>query len=322
MTRAWRAWRALWAGTEPAGILSVIRVGIALVLLADLFEVWRLHLIIPLWGPGDAGGMGNPAQTDPPPELYAWFGNTIAVGRGAFFVLVGALLCLAVGFLAQPAALVAVLVYAQLALVLPGADRGIDMLIRNVLLILAFVPSGRSFGVDALLFGRLDRVPRWSRRLVILQLLVLYFTAGIQKAAVAWWPWGGFSALYVVLQDPAVARFPFDWLKALYPLTQLLTATTMVFELGAIAVPFVYWFRATRTRGGWLRAQCNRFPVVPLWLLLGLAMHLGIAVTMQLGIFPWTVLSLYPAFFHPHEVRRALRSLPDGRPPRQRILPG
>jgi hypothetical protein len=318
--RMWLAWRALWEGTEPALVMSIVRILVPLVLLGDLFEVWRLHLIIPLWGPGDAGGMGNPAQTDPPPELYAWFGNTIAVGRGAFFVLVGALFCLMVGALSQPAALVSLLVYAQLALVLPGADRGIDMLIRNVFLLLVFVPSGRRFGVDALLFGRLERLPVWSRRLLILQMLVLYFTAGVQKAAVAWWPWGGFSALYVVLQDPAIARFPFEWLQAFYPLTQLLTATTMAFELGAVVIPFAYWYRATRTRPGWLRAQFNRFPVVPIWLALGLVMHLGIAVTMQLGIFPWMVLSLYVAFFHPRELQYWLHALPDPRPRPARIL--
>lgn len=320
MRGVWRTWRALWAGDEAAGVLSLIRVLIAVVLLADLVEVWRLHLIIPLWGPGDAGGMGNPAQQRVPPELYAWFGNTVAVGRGAFFVLVGSLVCLALGLLAQPAALVALLVYAQLALVLPGADRGIDMLIRNVLLLLTFVPSGRTFGLDALLFGRLDRSSSWPRRLLVLQLVVLYFTAGLQKAAVAWWPWGGFSALYLVLQDPAVARIPFESLRQVYPFTQLLTASTMAFEWGAGLVPLLYWYRHTRLRGGWLRAQFNRLEPLRPWLVLGVAMHLGIAATMHLGIFPWTVLALYPALFHPDELRRLWRELPLGTAKRARIF--
>jgi hypothetical protein len=294
-------------------VLSLIRILLPFVLLVDLFEVWRLHLVIPLWGPGDAGGMGNPAGQAVPPELYAWCGNTVGVARGAFTVLVAALACLTVGLFAQPAALVALLVYAQLALVLPGADRGIDMLIRNVLALFVFVPSGRTWGVDALLFGRLERAPAWPRRLLILQLVVLYFTAGIQKVAVAWWPWGGLSALYLVLQDPAVARIPFDWLEGLFPLTQLLTGVTMLFEWGAGLVPLVYFFRATRTRPGWLRAQANRLDPVRPWMLLGLGMHLGIAATMRLGIFPWTVLSLYPALLHPDELARAIRNLPVGR---------
>jgi hypothetical protein len=320
VNRMWRTWRSFWAGQEAAGTLSVIRILLSLVVLADLFEVWRLHLIIPLWGPGDAGGMGNPAQQATPPELYAWFGNTVAVGRAAFFGLVGALLCLAAGLLAQLAALVAVLLYAQLALVLPGADRGIDMLIRNVLLLMVFVPTGRRFGLDALLFGPLARVPSWPRRLLVLQLAVLYFTAGIQKAAVAWWPWGGFSALYLVLQDPAVARYPFAWLQRFYPATQALTAATMSFEWLAGLVPLVFWFRSTRTHPGWLRAQLNRSRFLQGWMLLGAGMHLGIAATMQLGIFPWTVLALYPALFHPDEAKAIVLGGSFGVAPRTRIF--
>ena len=33
-------------------------------------------------------------------------------------------------------------------------------------------------------------------------------------------------------------------------------------------------------------------------------LHIGIAATMQLGIFPWAMLALYPSFFHPEEYAR------------------
>jgi hypothetical protein len=200
--------------------------------------------------------------------------------------------------------LVALLVYAQFAQVLPEADRGIDMLIRNVLCILVFVPAGRAWGVDAWRRGRLTAFPAWPRRLLVLQVAAMYFLAGIQKTAVAWWPWGDYSALFVVLQDPAVARYPFEWLRPYYPVTQLASAVTMAFECFACLVPLAYWFRATRTRAGWLRAQFNRLEPVRRWLPLGVLLHLGIAATMRIGIFPWVMLSLYPVFFHPDELRR------------------
>jgi hypothetical protein len=41
---------------------------------------------------------------------------------------------------------------------------------------------------------------------------------------------------------------------------------------------------------------------------------------MQLGIFPWMVLSLYVAFFHPRELQYWLHALPDPRPRPARIL--
>lgn len=307
LARAWRAWRDLWSGTEPPHVIAAIRIGLGLVLLADLYQVWSMKLIVALWGPGDAGGMGNPDHQGTVVELYRWFPADVHTARHAFTVLVVATFCITIGWLAQPACLVALLVYAQLAQVLPEADRGIDLMIRNILLILAFVPSGRFWGVDARIFGRAERLSAWPRRLIILQLAAMYFLAGIQKTAVAWWPWGGYSALFVVLQDPAVARFPFSWLRPFYPLTQLASAATMGFECLAFLVPLAYVYRASRTRPGWLRAQFNRMDVVRWWLPFGVVLHLGIAATLQIGIFPWAMLCLYPAFFHPDEIARAIR---------------
>ncbi len=307
MTRAWAWWRALWAGDEHPRVMAIIRILVGLVFLYDLALVWHYHLITPLWGPGDAGGIGDPTNRARVVELYRWFGESVHVARWAFRVLVGAVVCFTLGLFTRPMALLAVLIYAQLARVLPDADRGIDMLLRNVLFIYVFVPAGRFWGADARLFGPLQRIPAWPRRLIILQLVVVYFTAGIQKTAVAWWPWGGFSALYVVLQDTAIARIPFSWLRQVYPVTQIFTAITLVFELLACLVPLAFWYRATRQRAGWLRAQFNRNTVVTRWWLpLGVFLHLGIAASMQLGIFPWVMLALYPAFFHPDEVARAL----------------
>ncbi len=306
---AWAWWRDLWAGTEPPHILAILRILVSAVLLSDLYQVWRLHLIVPLWGPGDPGGFGNPDHQENVIELYRWFPADAHTARHAFAVLVVSLICVMVGWLAQPACLVAVLVYAQFAQVLPEADRGIDMMLRNVLLLLAFVPTGRFWGLDARIFGPLDRVPAWPRRLLILQIAAMYFLAGIQKTAVAWWPWGGYSALFIVLQDPAVARFPFQWLRPYYPITQLASAVTMAFECVAFLVPLVYLYRATRTKSGWLRAQFNRLDILRWWLPFGVALHLGIAATMQIGIFPWAMLGLYPAFFHPDELLRGVRRL-------------
>lgn len=307
MKRLWSLWRGLWSGEEHPRVMATVRITLSLVFLYDLLQIWRFHLVIPLWGPADAGGMGQPDRQRQVVELYQWFAADVHTARLAFGVLVLAVACLAAGLFSQMAALVAVLVYAQLARVLPEADRGIDLMIRNVLFLFVFVPSGRFAGLDAYLFGRLDRIPAWSRRLLILQLVVMYWTAGIQKTAVAWWPWGGFSALYIVLQDPALARIPGAWLRPLYPATQVLSAATMLFEWLAVFVPLAYVYRRTRTLPGWLRAQFNRFDFVWWWLPVGLFMHLGIAATMQIGIFPWAMLALYPVFFHPDEVRRALR---------------
>lgn len=300
---AWRGWRGLWEGQESPLPLVFVRIVLPLVFLFDLFEVWRMHLIVPLWGPGSAGGIGDPEHRTTVVEMYRWFEPTVGTTKMFFWLLVGSTLSISVGFLTPLACVVSALVQTQFSLVLSPADRGIDMMIRNVMWILAFSGAGRQWSIDALLFGRRDWVAAWPRRVLILQVVVMYFTAGVQKAAVAWWPWGGFSALFLILQDMAIARFPFSWLKELYPLTQLLSAATMVFEWGAGLVPLAYWYRSTRTSGGWLRAQFNRVGLVVWWLPVGLFMHIGIFLAMQIGIFPAAMIAMYPAFFHADELR-------------------
>ena len=76
----------------------------------------------------------------------------------------------------------------------------------------------------------------------------------------------------------------------------------MAFELLAGPMLLTWWFRATRTRPGRLRALFNRLDLRRWWMLVGVGLHVGIAATMALGIFPYAMLALYPAFFHPDEL--------------------
>jgi hypothetical protein len=58
-----------------------------------------------------------------------------------------------------------------------------------------------------------------------------------------------------------------------------------------------------------LGAVVARFRPDDVWVGFGVAFHLGIAATLDLGIFPWATLALYPAF-----ARVPLRTEPDEAP--------
>lgn len=291
-------------------MLAILRITVSLVLLYDFVYVWHLGIIQTLWGVPEVGGLGDVMSRDPLPEVYRVLSMDATTPMILWAVMVASLLAMLVGFFTPAAIVVAMLTSAQLAQILPLGDRGIDLFLRDVLMILAFSDCGRIWAVDARLFGRKDLAPAWPRHLLVLQILVLYFMAGIQKMAVAWWPWGDYSALYIVLQDPSIAAWKFGWLEKVYPLTQLATAATMVFELLAAPMVLVWWFRATRTRPGRLRALCNRLDIHKPWMVIGVMLHVGIAATMTIGIFPFAMLGVYPAFFHPDELPRLLRGAP------------
>jgi len=302
---AW--WISLWDRREDPTVLAMIRIGISLVVLADYAEMARLGLVELMFAPHDAGGLVNVTTRTPLPELYRWFPATADTAWGAWALVVASMALFGLGVVPWLTGAIFVLVSAQHALLVPLADRGIDTLIRNAVLILVFSkcdgrwsPTGR----------RRTEVPAWPRHLLIVQLAVMYFAAGIQKTALTWGPLGDFGALYLILQDPSIARFRFGWLASVYPLTQIATATTLAFEWGAVLLPLAYWFRDTRERPGRWRALLNRVDFRATWATVGVFLHIGIAVTMQLGIFPWAMLALYPALFHPEELSSRMRLVP------------
>lgn len=310
----WGAWVALWSRTERPTTLAVLRVLLTLTVLADQLAVLQLGLVETLWAPAEVGGIGDPMGAVPPPILYRLFDATTTTAWIAFGLWVASTLSFCVGLFTRASGLLMVLIYAQLANVLPGADRGIDMLLRNALLLLALGASGDTLSVDARRktgswLGNGALAPAWTRYLLILQLVVVYFTAGMQKVGIAWLPVGHFSALYIVLQDPALARTAGMNLEPWFWMTQIATASTVAWEWSAPLLGLAIYYRDTRTRAGRLRALFNRLDFRALWLLVGVLFHIGIHLTMRIGIFPFAMMALYVAAWHPDELGRAWRRL-------------
>jgi hypothetical protein len=90
---------------------------------------------------------------------------------------------------------------------------------------------------------------------------------------------------------------------------QLGTALTMVFEYSAPLLLLWTWLDRRPGRGGRFGDAVRRLRIRWLWLALGVSLHLGIAVTMQIGVFPFGILALYPALLAPDEITGALHWL-------------
>jgi hypothetical protein len=293
-----------WARREPPEALALIRILVAAVILFDLLEVARLDLIGALWAPIEEGGIGPASYQEPLIAFYRWFGASTQSARLLFATTVASSLWLLFGCFSRFSALLLMLLYAELSRLSPDADRGIDVLLRNVLAVLACSDAGAIWSIDAWRSRRSQRqvlVPAWPRYLLIVQLVLLYFWAGMLKQSAAWTSLGGYSALFLVLNKPHYARFalPHGLLSAAYPLLQVATLSTIVFERSAPLIPLLMWLRATRQRGGKLREWLVRAHVFELWVGTGAFFHLSLAAFTELGIFPWGCLALYPVWFNP-----------------------
>lgn len=301
------AWVRLWDRREPASALALVRVFMGLVICWDLAQVMRFDLVVPLFTTFEAGGLGDVSRYTTKPELLEWVGPSAGQAWTLYLVCMGAAVLFTVGLLTPLSGLILLLAWAQWALILPPSDRGIDMLMRNVVLVLVLSGSHRAWSLDARLRtgswagdGRL--VTAWPRYLLVLQLVFVYFCAGVSKVASSWLPVGDWSALYIAMRDPAFRKLDVETLHLVYPLTQLGTLVSWTWEWLSPLLLLAFYFRATRTRPGRLRAICNRMSFVSVFLAIGAAFHVGTHFALQLGIFPLAMLAVYPACFHPDEL--------------------
>ena len=298
------AWVRLWDEREAPTSLAMVRLLLGLALLVDLLQIVQLGLVDALFTGPSAGGLVA-GRTDAPWALGV--GLDPWSGRLLYGAMLLSALCLCVGWWTRLSAVTLLLLWAQFAWMVPQADRGIDMLARNVLLLLAFSGAGAALSVDAWWAQRRGRpatasIPAWPRRLLLLQLVAMYAGAGVQKYAQQWWPWGDFAALWVIWHDWPMSAVAADgWLTSglAWRFSQLATAVTITWEVTFPLMLWWWWLLRTQERGGRLRAWVVRWRPDLVYVGLGVVFHLGIAWWLDLGIFPWAMLALYPAFVAP-----------------------
>jgi len=305
-------WVNFWNHREPPTVMALLRICLALVFLWELFELWHLGLVEPLYAPRAGGGIGDPVGRHD--WLYQQLPNHAMTAWILFVPLVLLTIMFGVGFLTRFSAVALVILYAEMNDAIPVADRSVDALLRNMTLLLAFSQCHRCWSVDAKIrtgswHGDGKEYPNWCRYLVILQLITLYFIAGISKMSYTWLPTGNWSALYLSMRDPAYALLPPSLLKSLYPMTQVLTEVTLFWEWGSPLLLLALYFRNTPTKAGRLRAIFNRINFVWIYLGIGIAFHFGCMVALNLGIFPHVTLCLYVAFLRPAELQQLSRFL-------------
>jgi hypothetical protein len=311
LARRVSGWVTLWDEREPATCLALIRILLAATVLVDLIVLAAFDATSWVWAPISAGGL---ADWDPasPPSLFRFLPPTTSSAQLLWGGLVLSAFCIGAGCFTRVAALVHVFCSVQAALINDPADRAIDRLIRIVLMILVLSPAGSHWSVDARratgsFCGAVSHTPGWARYLILGQLVILYLGAGLAKGGTHWYPWGGYRALYLTLQDPILSRVAgARWLEhpLVYVATQVATAVTHLWELGAPVVLVAAYYRRTRGRPGRIRRVFNRLPVRNIYVLVGVVFHLSLAAVLRLGIFPFAMLACFPAFFQPCELER------------------
>lgn len=303
----WRAWVALFDRREAATTLACFRIAIGLVALYSLLDVGLAGLLDVLWVDRRWGGY---AELGTGNWLFRLLGGpTPDAVRVLYATALGSAVLVTLGLAGRLSALVAGQTYLALVFVNGNATGGYDALITNAFWLLVLGDATRTLSLDCRLrtgsFRSDVPIPAWPRYLAVFQLVVMYTCTGLHKLSSAWLPMGGYSALYDVFQEPTWRRFDMRWTAHVYPLTQLATATTWFFEVGAPVLLVWFYYRYTRERPGRARAWFARRDLRVPFVAIGLALHVGILITLNVGPFSWAAMSYYLCLFRPDELTRS-----------------
>lgn len=275
-------WQRFWFEPIPTHIYALLRIVfgaigcITLIGLSDVSTFWDPNGFVPV-------GSGLGVKT-----FFLAHGLGHAAGLALYVCTLASFVCMTIGFASTISVMLAMfLSVVQLAwnhLPLSGADSAL----RAFLFCLMWADCGSAWSVDAWIRGSRISAPANQPtyaiaplRLIRFQIALIYFNAGLWKLLNPYWRDG--SAVHYVLETNVYHRFP-----ALLPATldwviPVLTYGTLFWEL---AFAFLVLFRPTRR----------------LVIVLGILLHVGMLLTIEIGPFHWVMLASYLAFLDPRTV--------------------
>jgi uncharacterized membrane protein YphA (DoxX/SURF4 family) len=223
-------------------------------------------------------GEGNPGIPGFLQPLIAPWNDSPAILIAAMALWIAATICLLVGFWSRTSAAVAWALALSFANMNPYIDNAGDTVRGIVLFYLMITPCGAVWSVDRWRERRRSGDARpvfiypWALRLMFVQLAFIYFCNGLYKLLGADWREG--QSLYYVLCDLTLSRVSFSQWPLPYWISQWMTWSVLAWEVG-----FPLWVAIPWTRK------------VALWF--GVAFHVGILLTMEIGGFVPYMLVLY-----------------------------
>ncbi len=308
----WRRWVDLTSRTETGETLALFRIGVGIAVIWPVTVAWWSGASGIVWRDASVGGYRTLHET--------WFVSALggASPDVVHGLMVGSILgglLVALGLGGRLVAFLTLQSFLSLSSLNTHANGSYDHLLTNALWLLVITGATATWSADARLkegsWTTTRLVPRWGRWLVLVQIVLVYGTTGLQKMSSSWTPLGGFKAVYYALRDPGWQRWDVPLLGWFEPLLAVSTAGVWLFETSWLLLPLVLWWRARDGSGGrlgnWVRLHDPR----PWILLFGGVLHGGILLMMEVGAFSWLTMCFYVALWTPEELSNSLpRSLP------------
>jgi uncharacterized membrane protein YphA (DoxX/SURF4 family) len=268
-----------WTRPVRAERLAAFRIGVAIVLLADVLGTY-LPQCADFFG---CGGLGSPevfAGRNGPGHLrWSLLRDLTDAGslQAVLLLWAGAAACLLLGILPRLSAAVAWALSVSVFNLGYYLHNSGDNVRSIALFYLIFCPSAAAWSLPAWWRNRGRRpgpvyVHPWPLRLLFFQLVLIYFYNGVYKLSGEAWRSG--EVLHSVLANLAWTRMAYAQLPLPQEFLSVLTYVVLFWEL---LFPVLVLLPSLRTPALWL----------------GVLFHLGTAVHLQLILFPFYMLCLY-----------------------------
>ncbi len=297
--KTWLRWTAYMQQREAPDALAVFRVCVGACVVGSLLSVIFSGLVPVIWFGSPDGGYHDLRANSWLVVLMEWT-DPVEVQRLVWAGVLGGCL-MVVGLGGRFTALLTLLAFQAVSDINPQSGGSYDYLIDNALWLLVLGGGSQTLSLDCRIrrgtWSSSEPVSAWPRWLIVYQLVLVYFSTGLHKLSDHWTPAGGFSALYYTLQQPSWHRTDMSWLAHVYPVTQIMTACTWLFELSAPVLLLVLFWKGQEDRATGLARRVNGWNLRAYWVAFGVSLHLGILVVMEVGPFSWIALSYYVALF-------------------------
>jgi uncharacterized membrane protein YphA (DoxX/SURF4 family) len=272
-----------WTEPVPAERLAAVRIGLAGFLLLDILLTYWPQI-------GDFFGrdsLGSPEvfafYRSPPHWHWSILGGIedVRILRAAAGLWAVATFSLMIGFFTRTSAVITWVLSTSFASLNSCIDNAGDEIRGIILFYLMVSPCGAAWSIDRWRRRRAAQssapgapvfIHPWPLRLLMVQMVFIYFSNGVFKLTGK--TWGAGDSLYYVLSDLTLARWSYAQVTVPYWITKLLTWFVLGWEAG-----FPLWVALPWTRKA------------ALWF--GVAFHLGIGISMELGFFVPYALCFY-----------------------------
>lgn len=270
-----QAWRTFWFSSEPGYTLGLVRIA-----MGFLVFLWSLELGVGLYDKFGVDGIVPQA----PSYQFLWgvfyaYQSHQALLIGWIVLMVASVVLIA-GWHSRLAAVVVFVLVMSFERRNPWIFNSGDALIRILTLYVALSPCGAALSLDQRRrsgsFWSAEKIKVWPLRLLQVQVSIIYIGTVIAKLHGDTWQNGTAVAYSLRLDDMLILPTP-GWMTDTPLIANAMTWGTLLVEF---AIGVLVWNKRWRARV----------------LLAGVALHLGIMLTMVVGFFSMAMFVLYLAF--------------------------